>query len=231
MHFLILSHASFEAVGTIGEWITERRFSQQIVRPYQGEALPSLDGCDAVVVMGGPQNAAQYEDYPYLAAEVEWIKRALAAGIRVLGVCLGAQLLGAACGARAENSPEREMGFYPIELTEPGLQDPVLADMPSCFTAGHWHYQMPGLSEQAKILASSAGCPRQIVRYAPHAMGLQCHLELTEDIVRVFIAKCQKDLAPDRYVQTAEEMLQADFARMRQRLFLILERFFLHPLP
>lgn len=227
MRFVVLLHASFEGLGTIGSWLNAHRFSMQLIRPYRGDPVPKVQDFDALIIMGGPQNAMELDRHPYLKKEITLIQSALIGGKKILGVCLGAQLMGCAHEAPVEMSPFREMGFFPIVLTEAGLKDVVLADLPSCFPSGHWHYQMPGLSESAVVLAESAGCPRQIVRYAPHALALQCHLELTRPIVHAFIEKCQGDLEPDRFVQAPADMLAADFDLSEQRMRRILERHFL----
>lgn len=83
----------------------------------------------------------------------------------MIGVCLGAQLVGEALGAAYSHSPEREIGPVKAALTEAGRADPFFASFPDVFLAGEWHNDMPGLTEDSVIIAESEGCPRQIVRY------------------------------------------------------------------
>jgi len=113
----------------------------------------------------------------------------VAAGTAIVGVCLGAQVVGEALGAPAEPSPHPEVGAFPVTLTADGRKHPFLAGVEPTFLAGHWHRDMPGLTAAAVVLATSAGCPRQIVAYGRHVYGLQLHLELTS-------GRCRAKLTP-----------------------------------
>ena len=101
----------------------------------------------------------------------------------ILGICLGAQLIGEALGASFEHSPNKEIGLFPITLTKDGQQDSHFSDFPKIFNVGHWHGDMPGLTNESKVLATSEGCPRQIIRYAPTIYGFQCHFEFTLEAI------------------------------------------------
>lgn len=127
------------------------------------------------------------------------------------GFCLGAQLIGEALHARAERSPFKEVGVFPVTLTDEGERDPLLANVPKEFSVFHWHNDMPGLTKEAVILAKSEGCPRQIIRYSPLAYGFQCHPEMTLQIADELMKHCSNDLVPGKYVQTGEEILGYDY--------------------
>ncbi|MCB6543669.1 amidotransferase, partial [Desulfovibrio desulfuricans] len=90
---------------------------------------------------------------------------------------LGAQLLSVAYGAKYEHSPEREIGVYPVTLTSEGLTDPHVGEFGATLETGHWHGDMPGLTEDAVVLATSQGCPRQMIRFSPKHYAFQAHLE------------------------------------------------------
>ncbi len=179
--------------------------------------------------MGGPQSAASdLNKYPYLKDEVELLRSALKAKIPVFGFCLGAQLLGEALGAHAERSLHKEIGIFPILLTEKGMQDPLLANLPQELAVFHWHSDMPGLTKEAVVLAKSEGCPRQIVRYLPYAYGFQCHPEMTLQGAQELIENCAEDFTSDKYVQTPREILEQDFyALSYKNMVCILENFLL----
>jgi GMP synthase (glutamine-hydrolysing) len=223
IHYIL--HADFELPAILEVWAKARGFSQSRSRPFAREKLPARASFDLLVVMGGPQSAYEFEKAPYLLAEVELIKEACAAGIPVLGFCLGAQLIGAALGAPAEKSPEREVGVFPIELTQEGLDDPLLKGLPKEFEVVHWHNAMPGLTPEAQLLAKSQGCPRQIIRYRPNVYGFQCHLELMKLNMEMMVGHCPDDLAPGKFVQSAERLLASDFARINAAMIEILENF------
>ncbi|STD27438.1 glutamine amidotransferase [Enterobacter asburiae] len=92
-------------------------------------------------------------------AEMRLIGRAIEAGKTVIGVCLGSQLIGEALGAAFCHSPEKEIGKFPVRLTDAGKANPLFKDFGHELNVGHWHNDMPGLTPQAKVLAYSEGCP------------------------------------------------------------------------
>jgi GMP synthase (glutamine-hydrolysing) len=211
MKILYLLHASFELPGVIESWASEKGHQQIYISTFKGEKIPSTSSFDLTVAMGGPQSAVHMDEASYLKDEIDLIRNAMKAQIPVLGFCLGAQLIGAALGAHAERSPFKEVGVFPIALTEEGMRDPLLANSPKELSVFHWHNDMPGLTKEAVILAKSAGCPRQIIRYSPLAYGFQCHPEMTQQIANELVNKCANDLAPGKYVQTREEILGYDY--------------------
>lgn len=225
MKIQYIIHADFELPGAIETWARQNRFEENTCRPYAGEKLPSYDDFDLLIVMGGPQSPLAIEKAPYLAGEIALIRETLKREKPVLGFCLGAQLIGEALGAKTGRSPNKEVGVFPIELTEEGRQDPLLEGLPQRFDVVHWHNDMPGLTAEAKVLAFSQGCPRQIVRYLPYAYGFQCHPEPMRQNIEAMIRHCPEDLAPGTFVQTAEKFLAQDFQGINQKLIQILDNF------
>lgn len=227
-------HESFEPPGAIQSWAESRGHIMTFSRVYDGEALPSganLDAIDMLVVMGGPQSPEfTKEDCPYFDSQAEQrlIAHCVAGGKNVLGVCLGAQLLGAALGAPVERSPQKEIGSFPISLTEAGAADPLLASFGGGLSVGHWHGDMPGLTQDAVVLATSEGCPRQIVRYAPNAYGFQCHMEFTRELIGLMVdagAEELRDCADMPFVQAPEQLRAYDYAEMNAALEGFLDAF------
>lgn len=224
MRIHYIQHASFEKVGVIGSWAKKRGFSLKGTQIYQNESLPSVDDFDFLILMGGPQSPLEMDKYPYLKDEIALIQSAIAHDKRVLGFCLGAQLIGEALGAKTEQSPSKEVGVFPIHLTEAGQQDPVLAGLPESFDVIHWHNDMPGLPKGAELLAYSQGCPRQVFCYGDRVYGFQCHMEITPDIAADLVKNCPGDLKPGKYIQDAEEFLAEDFAGINQKMIMVLDR-------
>lgn len=213
MKVLFLLHAEFERPGILESWASERKFELSYCSAFAGDTLPKSNlAVDLVISMGGPQSAAfDLHKHSYLQDEVDLLRNALKAGIFVLGFCLGAQLIGEALGARTERSPNKEIGVYPITLTEDGINDPLLQGLPKTFPVFHWHSDMPGLTAESKILATSRGCPRQIIQYLPHAYGFQCHPEMTLQIANDLVSNCAEDFTEGEYIQPPEEILSQDF--------------------
>jgi GMP synthase (glutamine-hydrolysing) len=231
MHIHFIIHEHFEAPGAYEVWGKNRGCSMSYSRVYQGDPLPEdLQSTDLLIIMGGPQSpATALEECPWFDAQAEkaLISRAIEAGKTVIGVCLGSQLIGEALGAAFCHSPEKEIGKFPVRLTEAGKANPLFEDFGHELNVGHWHNDMPGLTPQAKVLAYSEGCPRQIVQYGERIYGFQCHMELTPEVVELLIEHSQNDLrraAEFRFVETAEKLRSHDYREMNQVLFSFLDK-------
>ncbi|MFH8462426.1 hypothetical protein [Streptomyces sp. NPDC017991] len=229
-HFIV--HESFEGPGAFEEWADARDHDMSHSRLYEGGELPSsVDGIDLLIVMGGPQRTGTtVEECGHFdaAAERALIASAAAADKAVVGVCLGAQLIGEALGAATEPSPYKEIGVFPATLTADGQRHPFFAGFEKTFPAGHWHNEMPGLTDTARVLATSAGCPRQIVAYGRRVYGLQCHMEFTPSLVEQLIGSSEgawDDTSAGRpFVQQPAELRDNDFTGMNDRLGTFLDR-------
>ena len=231
MHIHFIIHEHFEAPGAYEIWGKSRGCSLSYTRVYQGDSLPEeLGGTDLLIIMGGPQSPdTTREECPWFDAQAEkaLISRAIEAGKTVIGVCLGSQLIGEALGAAFCHSPEKEIGKFPVMLTDAGKANPLFEGFGSVLNVGHWHNDMPGLTPQAKVLAYSEGCPRQIVQYSERVYGFQCHMELTPEVVELLIEHSQNDLrraGEFRFVETAEKLRSHDYREMNQVLFSFLDK-------
>ncbi|MGX1904680.1 type 1 glutamine amidotransferase [Enterobacter asburiae] len=231
MHIHFIIHEHFEAPGAYEIWGKNRGCSMSYSRVYQGDPLPEdLQSTDLLIIMGGPQSpATTLQECPWFDAQAEMrlIGRAIETGKTVIGVCLGSQLIGEALGAAFCHSPEKEIGKFPVRLTDAGKANPLFEDFGHELNVGHWHNDMPGLTPQAKVLAYSEGCPRQIVQYGERVYGFQCHMELTPEVVELLIEHSQNDLrraAEFRFVETAEKLRSHDYREMNQVLFSFLDK-------
>lgn len=230
IHFIL--HETFEVPGAYLKWAQERGHNVTSTKVYEEEKLPeTVDGIDFLIVMGGPQSPDENRQaFPYYdpKAEIKLIQKAIDADIYIVGVCLGAQLLSVAYGGKYEHSPEREIGVFPINLTEAGLADDHIKDFGSTLDTGHWHGDMPGLSDNAVVMATSKGCPRQIVRFSPKHYAFQAHLEFDPEAIDLLIAadgeehlRQQNQELP--FVQTPEQLLANDYSQMNKKLFAFLD--------
>lgn len=220
VHFI--QQDSWVLPGEYLSWAERHGYGVSITKCWEYEPVPERVDAELLIVLGGGQcPATTKEECDYFDAEREkaLIRRCVEEGKMVIGVCLGAQLLGEALGARYAHSPEREIGAVEARLTEAGKADPFFATFGDTFPAGEWHNDMPGLTEDSVIIAESDGCPRQIVRYGRYVYGFQTHMEFTHGIVAAGIENAGGCLSGrGRFVQTAEQLLEFDYAGMNALL-------------
>jgi GMP synthase-like glutamine amidotransferase len=191
----VLKHAPFEGPGQIAPLLTERGFLVETIESYRGVALPSDPSSDALwVVMGGPMSANDRDrpELSYLRSEFALLERLIARDAPVLGICLGAQLMAAAAGARvrpmvADNGARLyEVGWSPVRL-HVAPSDPLLEGMPENATVLHWHGETFELPSGARRFASTTVCANQAFQLGTRGVGLQFHCEVQTDGVDGFV--------------------------------------------
>lgn len=223
MRIQTIIHAPFEKPGEIETWAAKRRLSLSYINTYAGDKLPNPEEVDLLILMGGPQSATDLDAYPYLKQETIFTRKIIDLNKPVLGICLGAQIIGECLGAKAERSEYKEIGLYPIHLTTKGLEDPVFRNFPESFDVMHWHGDMPGLTQDSVLLATSDGCSRQAIRYKDRVYGLQFHLEMTPALVKGMIEHCPDDLQAGDYIRSREELLGSEVSEINLKIHVVLD--------
>lgn len=227
MHIHVLQHVPFEGPAAIGDWARPRGHPLAVSHLYAGDPLPALADFDRLVVMGGPMSVGDTDTYPWLADELAFIADAIAAGRSVVGVCLGAQLIAAALGARVYRNAHKEIGWFPVRLTGQGRALDLCDGLPAEQTVFHWHGDTFDLPAGAVHLAESDACAHQAFLFDGRVLGLQFHLESTPASVVAICEHCADEIVPARWVQTAAEMRAADpdlYAGIGRTLELLLDR-------
>lgn len=222
IHFI--SHSEIEPPGAIEDWAKENSHQLSSNNSALGEPLPNVNDFDFLISLGGPQCTLEMEKYPYLQQELKLILATMEAQKYLLGICLGAQLISVALGAKNERSPFKEIGVFPVSLTSDGRSSRLFKDFEPTFPVMHWHHDMFGVPKNAKLLAYSNGCPRQAIQYNERTYGLQFHLELSSNAAQTLIKRSPEALSEDHYTQTTKQILTADFESMNQKMKLILDR-------
>jgi GMP synthase (glutamine-hydrolysing) len=180
---MALQHVPYEGPGLIAEAASRRGLELRLCRPYRGEPLPSPEDLDGLVVMGGPMGVHDTAEHPHLARESELIAAIVRAGRPVLGVCLGAQLLAHALGARVYRGGRAEIGCGAVSLTGAGREDPVLGSVGAAtLPVVHWHQDTFDLPDDALWLARSALYPHQAFRVGERAYAFQFHVEVNREL-------------------------------------------------
>lgn len=181
---LVFQHVPFEPLGTLDPLLKGSGFRIRYVNfGREPGSRPTLDGYEALIVLGGPMNSDQIDSHPNLITEVEIIKEAVSRDMSVLGICLGAQLLAKALGGAVSRNEVREIGWYDVEMTEAGLSDPVLSTFAPRQEVFQWHEDGITLPPGADLLASSPASPVQAFRFGEHAYGFQFHLEANRPLI------------------------------------------------
>lgn len=193
---LIVQHAECEKPGLILQELAARQLEPVSTHGYEGRAVPREMGDAAgLVIMGGPMGVYDSGGYPFLADEMRLIEDALRQQKPILGVCLGSQLLAAALGAAVTRGRQKEIGWFPVKLTEMAQADTLWRGVSRTFTALHWHGDIFELPRGAESLASSALTERQAFRYGLNAYGILFHIEATVETLRGMTEAFPQELA------------------------------------
>jgi len=199
----VFQHAPFEDLGSIRVWLDARGASLNYTRFFDGDTLPDMEECDLLIAMGGPMSVNDEAELPWLIAEKRAVRDAIASGTPVLGVCLGAQLIASALGARVYANPVKEIGWFPVQ----GVPDTGSSfRFPGECTVFHWHGETFDLPHGAVRLARSEACENQAFQVGRSAIGLQFHLETTGDSARLMFEHCCAELVPGPYVQSEQAL-------------------------
>ncbi len=175
---LAIVHQSDAGPGVFAEEIATAGLELDIWHAPDAEPPTEIGGYGAVISFGGDAHPDQDAERPWLVRERAILKQALASGVPVLGVCLGAELLAQASGAAVRRASRPEIGFHPVELTSAAARDPLLGQLPRRFEALSWHSYQCELPVQGTALARSAA-GIQAFRVGPRAWGIQFHAEVT----------------------------------------------------
>lgn len=183
-----LYHNRSETMGLLGDTLKKLGLHFGELHLYKGDGLPrDTHHLTGLIVMGGPMNVDDINEYPFLFEEVRLIEKLLAVQKPVLGICLGAQLIAKALGSKVYPNKHKEVGWHPIERTQLSFTDPIFSRLPQSLEVLHWHGDTFDLPKDAIHLAKSDRCENQAFRYGDNTFGLQFHLEVTPSMVTTWV--------------------------------------------
>jgi GMP synthase (glutamine-hydrolysing) len=192
MSVLICKNIETEGPGTIEDFLKTRDIASTVLELSRGEDIPDASGFDTLVMMGGPMSVNDEEMYPYIRREEILVRDFIAQDKKVLGICLGSQIIAKALGSRVYTGDEKEIGWYDIDISMEGLGDkrmknlaanPQTGDISKKFKVFHWHGETFNIPDGAVKLASSELYPHQAFRYGRNTYAFQFHIEVKKTMI------------------------------------------------
>lgn len=188
----IFRHAATEGPGYFATYLDRRGVPWRVVKVDEGEGMPADPReFGGLVFMGGPMSAN--DSLPWIAPALELIRAAAAAGVPLLGHCLGGQLIARALGGRVTRNPVKEIGWGRVDVVENGVAEDWLGRGLRSFVSFHWHGETFSIPPGATRILSSPHCANQAFALGPH-LAMQCHVEMTPDLVRAWCRDWEKEV-------------------------------------
>lgn len=205
MNVHVLQHVPFEDIGSMASWLQARGIQPGYTRFFADTTLPDLDekSLDLVIIMGGPMSVNDEAEFPWLRAEKTWVGEVIRRGVAVFGVCLGAQLIASALGARVFPNAEKEIGWWPIQAA---AASGSTFQFPAEIPVFHWHGETFELPDGAIHLARSAACAHQAFQFGRRVIGVQFHLETTPESAGALLHHCRHELVNGCYIQSEDHI-------------------------
>lgn len=203
---LIFRHVACEGPGYLADFLGKHHAPYSEICIDRNEAIPeSPDMASGLVFMGGGMSVN--DDLPWIAQEIRLIRQAMERNMPVLGHCLGGQLISKALGGKITKNPVKEMGWHPVSrVAENNNEFNWFKSAPETFEAFHWHGETFSLPPGATRLLGSEMCANQAFSYQ-HALAMQCHIEMTTDMVRQWVTLFENELLePGSHIQSPAEV-------------------------
>jgi GMP synthase-like glutamine amidotransferase len=229
MRIHCFQHVAFENPGSIVEWAVANEHTISYTYFFEeNHFIPQLSDIDALLVIGGYMNANEEEKFFWLKAEKQFIKQAIDAEKKVIGICLGSQLIVAALGSKVYPAKEKEIGFFPIQFSKEILTSPLFNHFTNPYTVFHWHGDTFDLPANAQLIASTAISKHQAFLIGTNVLALQFHFEMNETVIEDMLLHDGHELdEKGDYIQTAD-VIKKQYACLyqnRKDIFLFLDKF------
>ncbi len=194
MNVMVLKHVDIEGPGLIEDYLHRHGIPRRIILLQPPLDLPQIEDFTHLVLLGGPMNVYEEDRYPFLKGEDLLIKETIQRGKKILGICLGAQLIARALRAKVFKASAKEIGWYEVSLTEFGLRDSLFSNFPLRFKVFQWHEDTFEIPAGARLLVTSDPVSHQAFRYGGNVYGLQFHLEVTEEMIQEWLETYEGDI-------------------------------------
>ena len=226
-----LQHVPFEGLGMFKDWIREKNIQHTSTQLYKNEPLPAIDDFDILLVFGGPMSVHDEVDFFWLKKEKEFILKAIQSNKKVIGICLGAQLIAHVLGAKVYKNKNKEIGYFtlqkPINVAHPisNLAHQI-QDLFHEKTVFHWHGETFDLPANAIHLAYTNACVNQAFLYNNNVLALQFHIEMDATSIHQIIDNCREELILSDFIQSEETItnkLKTEVEENKRILLLLMQ--------
>ncbi|SNZ16067.1 GMP synthase - Glutamine amidotransferase [Terribacillus aidingensis] len=208
----VLQHVPFEGLAAIEDWGQDRGHHFRIHHLYEEAVLPAAIDVTMLIILGGPMSANDTEHW--LEAERDLIRELISKQQPIFGICLGAQQIAKAIGADIFQGEYKEVGWHPIQT----FTQHFSSFLPDQMTAFHWHGEQFSLPDGAIRLFGNTACENQGFIYKDFVIGLQFHLEMTEESIIKLITHDQNNIDHGKYVQSGKTMLSAHIPTINKKV-------------
>ena len=207
MRLHYLQHVPFEGLGYIETWAFENNVGITSTKLFEGELLPSQNDFDFLVIMGGPMSVNDEHIYNWLKTENEFVLDTIKSNKPVIGICLGAQIIAKALGAKVYPNKQKEIGWFPVKKASKATDSVISRLFPREIKVFQWHGETFDLPAGAVHIAENSVCINQAFIYKEKVLGLQFHLEAISENINSLVMNCKDELVEAPYIQSAEIIL------------------------
>lgn len=210
-----LTHVPFENAANIHVWAQDNSHDLQYTHLYRKQHFPDIEDFDILAIMGGLMNIYEHDKYPWLIEEKKFIAQAIEKNKKVVGICLGAQLLADVLGGKVTQNKYKEIGWFDINLTDHAKNSSLFSSLPEQFTAFQWHGDTFTIPPGAVNLATNQTCQNQAFQYSDNVIALQFHLDYSQHSIEEMLENCSDELVDAPYIQT-EQQIRDGYHRIPQ---------------
>ncbi|MGG1658441.1 type 1 glutamine amidotransferase [Brevibacillus sp. NRS-1366] len=230
MRVHILQHMDWGGPGVVSEWMREKGHTWTMTNVHKNEEFPEIDEFDLLVILGGVMGVYEEEENPWLIGEKQWIRNVIDNKKRVLGICLGAQLIASSMGANVKKHVHSEIGWWPVQFAKIAQEHPFLHGIQDNYTFFEFHYDTFDIPESGVQLGKSVACKNQAFAIGDRVVGLQFHPEFNEEIVQGIETKLGPKIEPGPFVKPVPEMMSSPerFAASKAFLYTLLNNVEIH---
>lgn len=201
MKFHYIQHVPFEAPGYISQYLKNENHSITGTRMFNNERIVDIDTIDFLIVLGGPMSVNEENKIKWITEEKRYIEKYIKSDKPILGICLGAQIIANVIGAKVYKNDEKEIGWFEIK------QNIKIIGNNEVENVFHWHGETFDLPKKAIRLSESKGCKNQGFKYDKNVYGLQYHLEMTQETIKLLIENSKEELVNGKYIQSEKEIM------------------------